>query len=84
MSANLACQVTMKAATATVSAIVDGTGSIGAAIGPSIVGPLRDYFDDWNAIFYIAMIGNFLAASSLVRIVLRDTKFLITNNSQLS
>ncbi|KAI7685900.1 Putative glycerol-3-phosphate transporter 3 [Sarcoptes scabiei] len=84
VSANLACQVTMKAATATVSAIVDGTGSIGAAIGPSIVGPLRDYFDDWNAIFYIAMIGNFLAASSLVRIVLRDTKFLITNNSQLS
>ncbi|XP_027199728.2 glucose-6-phosphate exchanger SLC37A2-like [Dermatophagoides pteronyssinus] len=73
VSANLACTVPSKAATATISAIIDGTGSIGAAIGPAITGPLSDYFT-WNSVFYLCMVGDFIAACCLVRVAWNEWK----------
>jgi hypothetical protein len=44
-------------ALATVSAIIDGTGSIGAAVGPFMAGALV-----WNQTFYMLMASVFISA----------------------
>ncbi|OTF73715.1 hypothetical protein BLA29_002691 [Euroglyphus maynei] len=80
VSANLACKVPSKAATATVSAIIDGTGSIGAAIGPAITGPLSDHFT-WDSVFYVCMVGDFIAASCLIRVAWSEWKRKRSNSN---
>lgn len=57
-----------KNALATVSAIIDGTGSAGAAIGPLIAGPLSSN-DHWENVFYMLMAADVLALCLLVRLV---------------
>ena len=57
-------------AKATVTAIIDGTGSIGAALGPLLAGWVSSY--GWNYVFYIQMCSCFLAALLLSRLVLKD------------
>ncbi|XP_040163090.1 glucose-6-phosphate exchanger SLC37A2 isoform X1 [Anopheles arabiensis] len=51
-------------ALATVTAIIDGTGSIGAAIGPLLAGMVSG----WNNVFYMLVISDVLALAMLLRI----------------
>lgn len=46
-------------ALATVAAIIDGTGSIGAAIGPLLAGLISRF--DWHSVIYMLMIAELLA-----------------------
>ena len=57
-------------AKATVTAIIDGTGSIGAALGPLLAGWVSGY--GWNYVFYIQMGSCLLAALLLSRLVFKD------------
>ncbi|KPM08025.1 sugar phosphate exchanger 2-like protein [Sarcoptes scabiei] len=73
VSADLAEKVPSKNAMATVSAIIDGTGSIGAALGPAITGPLTDLFG-WQGVFYLSMLADLIAILCLVRIGLEEMR----------
>jgi len=55
---------------ATVSAIIDGTGSIGAAIGPALAGIVTKW--GWSYVFYMVMFADLLAVISLIRIGFND------------
>ncbi|XP_071528540.1 LOW QUALITY PROTEIN: glucose-6-phosphate exchanger SLC37A2-like [Panulirus ornatus] len=57
-------------ALATVTAIIDGTGSIGAAVGPLIAGPVSAM--DWNYVFYMLMVADVLALLLLTRLVIHE------------
>ena len=62
-------------ALATVTAIIDGTGSIGAAIGPLLAGALSGT-DSWDNVFTMLMVSDVLALLFLVRLVSREFKKL--------
>uniref|UniRef100_F6VWV8 Sugar phosphate exchanger 3 n=1 Tax=Ciona intestinalis TaxID=7719 RepID=F6VWV8_CIOIN len=53
-------------ALSTVTAIIDGTGSIGAAIGPYLAGMISK--TGWTNVFYMLIASNFAAMLSLSRI----------------
>ena len=55
-------------ALATVTAIIDGTGSIGAAVGPFLAGWLAGD-NDWNKVFSMLMLADVLALILLLRSV---------------
>ncbi|XP_068621748.1 glucose-6-phosphate exchanger SLC37A2 isoform X2 [Battus philenor] len=55
-------------ALATVTAIIDGTGSIGAAIGPMLAGVVSSS-GTWSHVFYMLIACDFLALCLLLRIV---------------
>ncbi|XP_049541016.1 glucose-6-phosphate exchanger SLC37A2 isoform X1 [Anopheles darlingi] len=55
-------------ALATVTAIIDGTGSVGAAIGPLLAG----MFSDWDNVFYMLVTADLLALWLLMGIVRRE------------
>nr|XP_053631625.1 glucose-6-phosphate exchanger SLC37A2-like [Cherax quadricarinatus] len=59
-------------ALATVTAIIDGTGSIGAAVGPLIAGPVSEL--DWNYVFYMLMVADVLALLLLTRLVINELR----------
>ncbi|XP_042224983.1 glucose-6-phosphate exchanger SLC37A2-like isoform X2 [Homarus americanus] len=59
-------------ALATVTAIIDGTGSIGAALGPLIAGRISEL--DWNYVFYMLMAADVLALILLTRLVTREIR----------
>ena len=62
-------------AKATVTAIIDGTGSIGAALGPLLAGWVSGY--GWKYVFYIQMGSCLFAALLLTRLVFKDcTEFV--------
>ncbi|XP_076310504.1 glucose-6-phosphate exchanger SLC37A2-like isoform X2 [Tachypleus tridentatus] len=61
-------------AVATVTAIIDGTGSIGAAVGPLLAGIISK--TSWNNVFYMAMISDFLAVLTLLRITQHEVRRL--------
>lgn len=54
-------------ALATVTAIIDGTGSFGAAVGPLIAGLISG--SGWQNVFYMLMASDVLAILLLVRLV---------------
>jgi len=54
-------------ALATVTAIIDGTGSIGGALGPLIAGAISDL--GWQYVFYMLMGANVMALLLLIRLV---------------
>lgn len=66
VSAELGNSVKSSNAMATVTAIIDGTGSIGAAVGPLLVGLLSGY--GWDIVFYIAMAADLISLLLLIRI----------------
>lgn len=66
VSANLACKVPSQSAMATVSAIIDGTGSFGAALGPTFAGFVSA--SGWKNVFYMAMLADVCAVISLIRV----------------
>ena len=60
-------------ALATVTAIIDGTGSIGAAIGPFLAGALSGD-NDWGRVFKMLMIADGLALIFLLRLVKQEVE----------
>ena len=66
VAADLGNTVTSSKAMATVTAIIDGTGSIGAAIGPLLAGLVST--SGWNNVFYMVMFADLISMLLLVRI----------------
>ncbi|EFN82029.1 Sugar phosphate exchanger 2 [Harpegnathos saltator] len=60
-------------ALATVAAIIDGTGSIGAAMGPLLAGMVSRWAG-WHSVFYMLMGADLLALLLLSRLVYRELK----------
>ena len=60
-------------ALATVTAIIDGTGSVGAAIGPFLAGYLTGN-GSWAAVFNMLIFSNVMALMLLIRLVKRELK----------
>ncbi|XP_071710233.1 putative glycerol-3-phosphate transporter 1 [Rutidosis leptorrhynchoides] len=57
-------------ALATVTSIIDGTGSIGAAIGPLLTGYIST--QSWSAVFSMLMVAAFVAGLFLTRLVVAE------------
>lgn len=57
-------------ALATVTAIIDGTGSVGAALGPLLTGFLST--KGWDAVFIMLTVGALIAALLLTRLVINE------------
>lgn len=57
-------------AMATVTAIIDGTGSLGAAVGPFIAGWLSKIDKDWTYFFYFLIVCNILSMLLLLRLTI--------------
>ena len=60
------------------AAIINGTGSLGAAFGPLIFGWLTDQYD-WTSAFYLLMSCCFLSAMLLSRLVIKESIRWIRN-----
>ncbi|XP_069745210.1 glucose-6-phosphate exchanger SLC37A1-like isoform X2 [Narcine bancroftii] len=54
----------------TVTAIIDGTGSIGAALGPLLAGLISP--SGWNNVFYMLMVADAFAFLLLLRLILKE------------
>lgn len=65
-------------ALATVTAIIDGTGSVGAAIGPLITGYISK--DSWNTVFTMLMAAAFIAGLLLTRLVITEVNTKIAES----
>ncbi|KAM9364403.1 glucose-6-phosphate exchanger SLC37A1 isoform 2-T2 [Pholidichthys leucotaenia] len=79
VSADLGTHKSLKGnarALSTVTAIIDGTGSVGAALGPLLAGLLSAR--GWDQVFYMLMTADFLALLLLLRLV---TKELVSSKS---
>ncbi|CAM5171605.1 unnamed protein product [Eretmochelys imbricata] len=59
-------------ALSTVTAIIDGTGSIGAALGPLLAGLISP--SGWNNVFYMLITADILACLFLSRVVYKEIK----------
>ncbi|KYO35816.1 glucose-6-phosphate exchanger SLC37A2 isoform X1 [Alligator mississippiensis] len=57
-------------ALSTVTAIIDGTGSIGAALGPLLAGLISR--TSWNNVFYMLITADLLACLLLSRVVVKE------------
>lgn len=57
-------------ALATVTAIIDGTGSVGAALGPLLTGFISR--KGWDEVFIMLMLGAFVAGLLLSRLVIAE------------
>ncbi|OVA01572.1 Major facilitator superfamily [Macleaya cordata] len=73
VSADLGTHKSLKGnsrALATVTAIIDGTGSVGAALGPLLTGFIST--KGWNEVFVMLIIGAFIAGLLLTRLVIAE------------
>ncbi|KAF3695206.1 Glucose-6-phosphate exchanger SLC37A1 [Channa argus] len=73
VSADLGTHKSLKGnakALSTVTAIIDGTGSVGAALGPLLAGLLSA--GGWDQVFYMLMTADFLALLFLLRLVTKE------------
>uniref|UniRef100_A0A3Q1EMD9 Solute carrier family 37 member 1 n=1 Tax=Acanthochromis polyacanthus TaxID=80966 RepID=A0A3Q1EMD9_9TELE len=73
VSADLGTHKSLKGnarALSTVTAIIDGTGSVGAALGPLLAGLLSA--GGWDQVFYMLMTADFLALLLLLRLVSKE------------
>ncbi|XP_025903822.1 glucose-6-phosphate exchanger SLC37A2 [Nothoprocta perdicaria] len=59
-------------ALSTVTAIIDGTGSVGAALGPLLAGLISP--TGWNNVFYMLITADVLACLLLSRVVLKELR----------
>lgn len=66
-------------ALATVTAIIDGTGSIGAAVGPLIAGMVTD----WKFVFYILIASDIIALLMLSRLFLKEISQMRRRNARI-
>ena len=79
VSAELGCHPSINErsnALATVTAIIDGTGSVGAALGPLFAAVLRTALPSWLAVFLMVMISNLLSLFCLLRITIKEIQKL--------
>ena len=60
-------------ALATVTAIIDGTGSIGAAVGPLLAG-IVSRWAKWNNVFYMLMCADLFALLLLSKLVYQEVR----------
>ncbi|KAH6829844.1 Major facilitator superfamily protein [Perilla frutescens var. hirtella] len=75
VSADLGTHSSLKGdsrALATVTAIIDGTGSMGAALGPLLTGFLSS--KSWDSVFYMLIAGAFAAGLLLTHLVISEIK----------
>uniref|UniRef100_A0A8D0ECH1 Solute carrier family 37 member 1 n=1 Tax=Salvator merianae TaxID=96440 RepID=A0A8D0ECH1_SALMN len=75
VSADLGTHKTLKGnarALSTVTAIIDGTGSVGAALGPLLAGFLSP--SGWNNVFYMLMIADACALLFLLRLIRKELR----------
>lgn len=73
VSADLGTHSSLKGdsrALATVTAIIDGTGSLGAALGPLLTGFLSE--KGWDAVFAMLTVGALIAGLLLFRLVISE------------
>jgi OPA family glycerol-3-phosphate transporter-like MFS transporter 1/2 len=73
VSADLGTHKSIRAngkALATVTAIIDGTGSVGAAIGPLLTGYISS--QGWDAVFKMLMVAAFCAGILLTKLVIAE------------
>ena len=80
VSADLGTHESLKGnakALATVTAIIDGTGSIGAAIGPMLTGYISSRTNDWNNVFYMLYTADLVAGLLLTRLVLKEIRTMV-------
>lgn len=73
VSADLGTHSSLKGnarALATVTAIIDGTGSVGAAIGPLLTGYISE--KSWNGVFTMLMAAALVAGLLLTRLVVAE------------
>lgn len=66
-------------ALATVASLIDGTGSLGAAVGPLFAGLIASSGSGWSSVFYMLMAADVLAMLLLTRQV-RKEMFRIGRN----
>ncbi|XP_072303095.1 glucose-6-phosphate exchanger SLC37A2 [Eucyclogobius newberryi] len=59
-------------ALSTVTAIIDGTGSVGAALGPLLAGIISPW--GWNNVFYMLICADVLACLFLSRLVYKELR----------
>jgi OPA family glycerol-3-phosphate transporter-like MFS transporter 1/2 len=77
VSADLGTHESLKGnarALATVTAIIDGTGSIGAAIGPMLTGWISAHTDDWNNVFFMLYAADLVAGLLLMKLVMKEIR----------
>lgn len=67
VAADLGNSVTDSSAMATVTAIIDGTGSVGAAVGPLLAGLVSTHIG-WGSVFYMVMMADLFSLIFLLRI----------------
>ncbi|NXX41416.1 G6PT3 protein, partial [Tricholaema leucomelas] len=75
VSADLGTHESLKGnakALSTVTAIIDGTGSIGAALGPLLAGLISP--TGWNNVFYMLIAADVLACLLLTRVVVKEVR----------
>uniref|UniRef100_A0A6A7GAA0 Sugar phosphate exchanger 3 n=1 Tax=Hirondellea gigas TaxID=1518452 RepID=A0A6A7GAA0_9CRUS len=60
-------------ALATVAAVIDGTGSLGAAAGPFLTGIVADNMG-WDKVFYMLMIASAISILCLGKLVLQELR----------
>ncbi|KAH8857013.1 Glucose-6-phosphate exchanger SLC37A2 [Schistosoma japonicum] len=65
---------------ATVTGIIDGTGSVGAALGPLLCGLLKPY--GWSVIIIMLMVALALAAILLFRMVANESRHCCFHSEQ--
>ncbi|XP_061856737.1 glucose-6-phosphate exchanger SLC37A1 isoform X1 [Colius striatus] len=75
VSADLGTHKSLKGnarALSTVTAIIDGTGSVGAALGPLLAGLISP--SGWNNVFYMLMVSDACALLFLLRLIQKELR----------
>lgn len=84
VAADLGTQNSMKGnarALATVTAIIDGTGSVGAAIGPLLAGYIST--TGWNNVFVVLVVSILFAGSLLIHVVRTEIRAKLSEGKWL-
>lgn len=84
VAADLGTQTSIKGnsrALATVSAIIDGTGSVGAALGPLLAGYISTR--GWNGVFFMLILSLSIAGLLLIRVVRTEIKGKVNDGKWL-
>lgn len=68
-------------ALATVTAIIDGTGSVGAALGPLLAGYISTR--GWNSVFLMLIVSVFLASLFLIRVAKTEIERMVNEGKGL-
>lgn len=77
VSADLGDRIKDGHAMATVSAIIDGMGSLGAVVGPLFAGFVST--TDWSAVFIMLMLSDVFASLCIVRVTIMEVKELFNS-----